>query len=132
VSPEDRQCTPLTFDGNQQWQNLELVDVQFISDDMNEWLPWTLQKLRDDEEKTRAEATAKEKAKRDDAIAAKRAAAKEAADKKPREEKAIAELKLAKALLSTNKPAGKKRLNEIVDKYPDTKAAKEASGLLKE
>lgn len=54
----------------------------------------------------------------------------EAAQTKEVDPAAAAQLKLAKSLLRTNDGAAKKRLQEIIDKYPDTDAAAEAAKLL--
>lgn len=56
---------------------------------------------------------------------------KPAAADRTDEQKAQSLLSAAKAMLSGNKKAGEKRLKEIVDKYPETNAAKEAAKLLK-
>ena len=62
----------------------------------------------------------------------KRAAeAKAAAQARDDEAKAAALLKAAKPLLPVNKKAAQRRLQEIIDKYPDTEAAAEARKLLK-
>lgn len=46
------------------------------------------------------------------------------------EEVAAGKLKLAKPLIGKNQTSARKRLQEIIDKYPDTPAAEEAKGLL--
>ena len=52
-------------------------------------------------------------------------------EKKAVEAKSQSQLKLAKGLMSANNAAARKRLKDLVDKYPDTDAAKEAERLLK-
>lgn len=47
-----------------------------------------------------------------------------------RDEVAASKLELAKDLMEKNPAAAKKRLQEIIDKYPQTEAAKEAADLL--
>jgi hypothetical protein len=60
-----------------------------------------------------------------------RIAAEQAADPEAfAEKKATEKLRLAKTLLSKNEPAAKERLQEIIDEYPNTKAADEAQELL--
>jgi hypothetical protein len=117
---------PEVFERDKKWDNLEVLDVQFIDDEFKDWLPWTLQAERDAEENRAAAAAAERKKKRDDDAAEKREKAKEVADKETPEQKAAKELKLAKSLLDTNKSAAQKRLKQLIEKYPDTDAAEEA------
>ncbi len=51
---------------------------------------------------------------------------------RPAEDIALGRLKMAKALLNQNAKAGRERLEEIVAKYPNTKAAGEAAKLLEQ
>jgi hypothetical protein len=51
---------------------------------------------------------------------------------RPAEDIAVGRLKMAKAVLRQNPEAARKRLAEIVAKYPETKAANQAAALLKE
>jgi hypothetical protein len=66
-------------------------------------------------------------------VAADRAGWKAADEAKPEEEKAAAALKLAVSLLTAGrKEPAHKRLEELIDKFPGTKAAAEAAELLKQ
>ncbi len=66
-------------------------------------------------------------------IAANRAVWKAIDEAKPAEEKAAAALKLAVSLLNAGRKApARRRLLEVIDKFPDTPAAAEASELLQQ
>ncbi len=110
--------------------DLEVLDVQFIKKDHKGWGPWIIGKQKEEQQRKEAlRRKAKEKWRAE--AAAKRKAAKEArlADK---EGMAAGKLRLAKMLITSNPEAARRRLTEIIEKYPQTKAAKEAKELLRQ
>ncbi len=125
---------PTKFQSDKQWNMFEVIDFQFFDIASEKWLPWVVKAAKEEEQKKKVAKEEEERAKREEkqkeaaaALAAKNAAKTPKTD----EENAASKLKLAKPLLETNKVAGRKRLQEIVDKYPDTPSAQQAKLLLK-
>lgn len=125
-----------------QWNMLEAKDVQFFDRKTGKWGEWLLAKAEEDlafSQKRKAEEEIREKEKQAKADKAredrqrendKARAEKEAAVKN--EKSAEGKLKLARIFLKDGKrDKYRATLKEVVEKYPDTKAAAEAKDLLK-
>lgn len=119
------------FQSDKQWDMFEVLDMQFFDNAADKWLPWIVETQLESEKKLAAAKAEEARTRREEAVKAKLAAMK-AQEKPPKskEEAAAAKLKLAKSLLEKNETAGKKRLQEILDQFPDSTAAEEAGKIL--
>jgi hypothetical protein len=89
------------------------------------------QAVKRDRQRQQAEAEADE-AEWANAAKAKRDAEKKEQDKINREKQAYSKLEMAKTLIKEGKPTGKTWLKQVIDRYPETEAAKKAKKLLDE
>ncbi len=124
---------PSIYKEDKQWDMFEIIDIQEFDYTSNNWSHWIVktgkERAKEQEQIAKAAAEAEEDAKRE--AKKKAAAAKLAAvPKKTDEQIAESKLQLAKALVGKNDAAARKKFEEIVDKYPDTDAAKSAKKLL--
>lgn len=130
------------YASDKQWDMLEVDDVQFFDPETFEWGEWeiaTARKAREEKEAAERAESERLKAIRDKAEAESAARIKASADKRAADAKVVrdeksaeAKLKSANDLLKAGKrDSFKKTLRELIEKYPDTKAAQKAKELLK-
>lgn len=106
---------------------LEFNDIEFFDPKNEQWRPSLTKTLKEEASKTRYLKREKERKERE---AKKRADLQAAQEAKSPDDIAASKLKSAKLYIKKNEAEYRKRLQEIVDKFSESKSADEAKSLL--